>query len=119
MFNGFAAGNFFVLGKNTIFDVKKAKAFNVNNIGQLQEIAQTDNSLTKNVEIIYGLDEEIIKLDLADFNGSNPSYAGFLVEVFMSTSSGFQKVYRKDVIDEKTGQVGLEGFEKYFYLKEE
>ena len=106
---------FAILDENKILDLTTGE---VGNSERFQNLVHREASTLRYYEVIHGKDEEIIELKLSDFYGSNPIYAGFLVEVFMSTSSGFQKVYRKDVIDEKTGDISLEGFEKYFYLED-
>lgn len=77
-----------------------------------------DVEIKKEVEIVVGVDGQKIEFSLANSDGSVPSDAGFLVEVYSSGSDGkLSRVFREDLVDVINDETISEGFSSYLVLE--
>jgi hypothetical protein len=74
--------------------------------------------ITKEVEVVVGVDKQKINLSLKSHNGNLPAPSGFLIEVYLSGSDGkLSRVYMEDVVDIVNDEILSEGFSNYLNLE--
>jgi hypothetical protein len=74
--------------------------------------------ITKEVEVVVGVDGQKIDLSLATSAGPGPIVGGFLVEVYLSGADGkLTRVYRDSAIDVLNDEVLSDGFSDYLVLE--
>lgn len=77
-----------------------------------------DASVTKQVEIVTGVDGKRIDFTLANSEGEIESSEGYLIEIYVSGSNGvLTRVYKEDVVDVVNDDTLSEGFSNYLVLK--
>lgn len=85
---------------------------------QKQQLQQAE--LKDEVDIVQSVDSMIINLQLATdtTQATSGQSSGFLIEVYLSGSTGaLEKVYKNDVIDQVTGVTLQQGFSSDFILE--
>jgi hypothetical protein len=68
------------------------------------------------LDVVIGVSNETIDINLFDDTGYYDGKSGYLVEVFMSSASGLTKMYKNDINNPQTGKREAEGYNNYFYL---
>jgi hypothetical protein len=77
-------------------------------------------SLKKEIEVVQGVDQEVLEFSLQTATGPQPAPGGFLIEVFLSGSDGtLTKIDRNEVINGIDDATIEDGFSEFLNLQEE
>lgn len=97
--------------ENNLLDLKTGM------ISPIEDAIQ-DKEVQRQIEVVHqSIDEQVIEFKMVNSSGEFISEDGYLVEIYLSNSSGLTKVYKDDIYNETTDDLILEGFGKYFDLE--